>query len=43
MYGSSYSLFESNWNYDLSFSFVMQISPSIILYHNMLDLHDKEV
>ena len=28
MYGSSYSLFESNWKHDLS---VMQISPSVIL------------
>ena len=27
MYGSSYSLLESNWNHDLSYLFVMQISP----------------
>ena len=31
VYGSSYSLFESNWNHDLPYLFVMQISPSIIL------------
>ena len=45
MYGSSYSLFESNWNWnhDLSYLFVMQISPSkILLSYYMLDLHDKE-
>ena len=31
VYGSSYSLFESHWNHDLSYLIVMQISPSIIL------------
>ena len=31
MYGSSHSLFESNWDHDLSYLFVMQISPSIII------------
>ena len=31
MYGSSYSLFESNRNHDLSYLFVIQISHSIIL------------
>ena len=31
MYGFSYSLFESHWNHDLSYLFVMQVSPSIIL------------
>ena len=31
MYGSSYSLFESNWNHGLSYLFVIQISHSIII------------
>ena len=31
VYGSSYLLFESNWNHDLSYLFVMKISPFIIL------------
>ena len=31
VYGSSYSLFESNWNHDLSYLFVMQINPFIVL------------
>ena len=31
VYGSSYSLFESNWNHDVSYLFVMQISPFIVL------------